>query len=33
MTPTIAARHLATSTRRIERIIIGVGRRNARLFA
>ena len=29
MTPTVAARHLDTSTWRVERIVIGVSRRNA----
>jgi hypothetical protein len=29
MTPAVVARHLATSTGRIERIVIGVSRRNA----
>jgi len=28
MTPAIAAKHLATSTWRIERILVGVSRRN-----
>jgi hypothetical protein len=30
MTPARAARHLETSTWRIERIVVGVSRRNAR---
>jgi hypothetical protein len=29
MTPAIAARHLETSTWRVERILVGVSRRNA----
>ena len=29
MTPTVAARHLATSAERVARIVIGVSRRNA----
>lgn len=29
MTPALAARHLETSTWRIERIVVGVSRRNA----
>lgn len=29
MTPAVAARHLATSTWRVERIVVGVSRRNA----
>ena len=30
MTPAVAARHLDTTTWRIERILVGVSRRNAR---
>jgi hypothetical protein len=30
MTPALAARHLETSTWRVERIVVGVSRRNAR---
>jgi hypothetical protein len=30
MTPAVAARHLETSTWRVERIVMGVSRRNAR---
>ena len=29
MTPALAARHLETSTWRVERIVVGVSRRNA----
>jgi hypothetical protein len=29
MTPAIAAKHLATTTWRVERILVGVSRRNA----
>lgn len=29
MTPAVAARHLEISTRRVERILMGVSRRNA----
>jgi hypothetical protein len=29
MTPAVAAKHLATSTWRVERILVGVSRRNA----
>jgi len=33
MTPAIAARHLETSTWRVERIVVGVSRRNVNRWA